>query len=108
MIDELVNSIIDAENRAEEIIKAARKEAKEIAVSTSDEIESMKKESELSIRVELKNNENEGLGRAEEEYSKIIYASHVESEEIQKRAEKNMVKAREYVAGRLLEKYADR
>ena len=54
MIDELVNSIIDAENRAEEIIKAARKEAKEIAVSTSDEIESMKKESELSIRAELK------------------------------------------------------
>ena len=108
MIDELVNSIIDAEGRAEEIIRSARKEAKEIAVSVTEEIESMKRESELRIRAELKDNESEGYGRAEEEYSKIIYTSHVESEEIEKRAEKNMKKAREYVAGRLLEEYSDR
>lgn len=97
MVKEVINSIIEAENKAEGIINKAYSSSKKLtsdtAVKSDDIIHSAEKEAKEII----KNASSLASNEAKEEYDKIILEGKKESEELKAKAKKHFKEAVELV-----------
>ena len=108
MVEELIDSIKNAEIKAENDIKDSVKQSREIMRVAGDRAGAMRKESQKTIQTAIRQANEEGRGLAEEEYSKIMFDAHKQCEDIEGIAEKNSANAIDYVARGLYQKYGSR
>lgn len=108
MIEELVTSIIDAEKKADEIVKDSNQRAKNILIDAENKAGDIMKDCTKAIHDELARVEAESKGLAEEEYSEIIFVAHNKCKELEDMAKKNEKEAIKFISGRLSGKYAGR
>ena len=105
MVEEVINNIIEAEDKAEAIIKESQVRSKEIVAKAKEDaatlIESEKKKVQLAIAQKT----NEAFSEAGIAAQKAIEESEKQAEEITKAAQKNVDKAIEFIIGSMTQKY---
>jgi vacuolar-type H+-ATPase subunit H len=103
MIKDVITSILEAEKKAEEIIKDANAKASDMISRAKIEAEDMNKE----IKEKLYALEEEKYARAQEEGSaeaeKIISEGKEAAAQLELAANKNYAKAEDFIIGRLFE-----
>ena len=102
MIKEVVGTIIEAENKAEEIIAAANAEAKQIMLDCDSEIEKLRSEFSAHRKNSLKTAAQTAGKEGDAKASEIIAAGDAECAEIAKSAEGRMEAATDFVIKRLV------
>ena len=92
MINELVNSILEAENKAEEITRGANEKAAEITATAEREAAVIMKDAEAAFKIEAARLTEKNDALAEEAYSAEMEKGRAEAAEIKakglKKAEK--------------------
>ena len=105
MVEEVINNIIEAEEKAEAIQKESQVRSKEIIAKAKEDaailVESEKKKVQLAIAQKM----NEAFSEAGIEAKQSFEESEKQAEEITKKAEKNVNKAIEFVIGSMTQKY---
>ena len=105
MVEEVINNIIEAEEKAEAIQKESQVRSKEIIAKAKEDaanlIESEKKKVQLAVAQKT----NEASSEAAIAAQKAISDSEKEAEEMAKKAQKNVDKAIEFVIGSMTQKY---
>jgi vacuolar-type H+-ATPase subunit H len=93
MVEEIINSIIEAENKAEEIKKHAVIEARELVAKVEEKAENIRKTAEKECKIRFKESMAKALESVEKDALIIIEAGKDKAEQIKKEAEKNIEKA---------------
>jgi len=93
MVEEIINSIIEAENKAEKIKKHAVVEARELVAKEEEKAEIARKTAEKDCKNRIKENTAKSQELAEKEALVIIKAGEEKAEKIKLEAEKNIEKA---------------
>jgi len=101
MVEEIINSIIEAENKAEKIKKHAVVEARELVAKEEENLENKRKAAEKECKDRFKKNMAKSFEAAEEDARLIIKAGEETAKEIQKEAEKNIDKATDRILQKL-------
>lgn len=108
MVEELINSIKNAEIKAENDVNDSVKQAREIMRVAGDRASAISREADDFIEAKIKDANDEGKQLAEEEYSKVMFDAHKQCSEIEEVAKANSAKAVEFVAEGLYKKYGSR
>ncbi len=107
MLQNVINSIIDAENEAEVIVKDATVEAKESFLKAKTDSEKMIKDNSKEVKESYRQIVAEANELADKEYDKIIADGSVEAEKLLNDSQEQINDAAKFIAGRLLEKYGN-
>ncbi len=105
MIEEVIGNIIDAENKADSIIKDSQVKAKEMVAKAKDVSVVAVEEEKKRIEIDLTNEYNNAVAKSEEMYRTKLEEVAAQADKQNKNAQKNMDKSIEYVIGRLTSKY---
>ncbi len=106
MVQEIIDSIVEAENQAEIIVKEANAKAKETVTKANSAAEDAIADAKEKAKSEAKKNLEKARKKADEEYADAVAANAKKIEALGKTAGKNLDKAAEVVIGRLKERYA--
>ncbi len=105
MVEEVINNIIEAEEKAEAIIKESQVRSKEIIAKAKDDaavlVENEKKKVQLTIAQKTK----EAFSEAGLAAQKAIEESEKQAADISKASQKNVDKAIEFIIGSMTQKY---
>lgn len=97
MIEELIENIIDAENQAEDIVKASVFESKKIIAEATENAEKIVNNATSQIKQTLKLAKDEASILSSQNYDKIIEEGKNEAEIKVENAEKKMKKAVDFI-----------
>lgn len=107
MLQNVINSIIDAEDKAEVIVKDATQQAKDNYMKAKTESEKMVKDNSKQLKAEYRGLLEEANKLADAEYDNIIESGEVSAKELLESSDQKINDAAKFVAGRLLEKYGN-
>lgn len=107
MLQNVINSIIEAEAEAEKIVKEATVNAKEDFLKAKADSEAMIKQNADDVKRQLKAVEQEAESLANAAYDEIIKKGETESRKLFENSLSAIDEAGKYIAGRLLEKYGN-
>ena len=99
-MNEIISSILDAENKAEEIVKKANEDAKKILLESENDAENIKNNAIYVQKVHASSSIKKANEKANEEYDKIILEGQKDAEKIVESAKPKM----QEVANKILEK----
>ena len=107
MLQNVINSIIEAETEADNIVKDATAEAKENYLKAKTDSEVMIKNNSKDVKNKYRALQLDAQEVATKEYDKIIEEGKVEADKLLKDSAKEIDEAAKFIAGRLLEKYGN-
>ncbi len=102
MIKDVVNTIIEAENKAEELLAKANQQAKEILLNGEKQIEDLKQKFSVNRKSEIKSAILKAEKKGEEKAAEIIKAGEAECAKLVKNSESKMQDAVNFVIERLV------
>ena len=105
MIEEVIGNIIEAETKADAIIKASQSEAKEMITKAKEISVVAIEEEKKRVEIDLQNEYNNALAKAKEIAREKLASTEAEADALNKKAEKNVDKSIEYIVGRMTAKY---
>ena len=105
MIEEVIGNIIEAENKADTIIKESQIKAKEMVAKAKDVAVVAVEEEKKRVEIDLTNEYNNAVAKAEEMYRSKLEEVANDADKLNKNAQKNVEKSIEYIVGRLTSKY---
>lgn len=105
MIDNIINSIIEAENRAQSEIKGAQLAAKDMIFRAEAERDSIKENNEKEVKQQVKVVLADAEKQAEIMSEAIIEEGRVASFELIKKASEKKAVAAKIIAGRIISKW---
>lgn len=108
MIQEVIDSIVEAENRAETMVKDAVAAAKDEVAKASSQAEEKVAQAKLRAKAIEKENALNAQKTAQEEYKKALCENEKKITSLAKQTQNNKDKAIEVIIGRIEEKYARR
>lgn len=106
MVQEIIDSIVKAENQADVIVKEANAKAKETVAKANSAAEDTIAEAKEKAKSEAKKNAENAKKKADADYADAVAVNAKKIEALEKTAKKNLDKAAEVVIGRLKERYA--
>ena len=107
MLQNVINSIIDAENEADVIVKDATATAKENYLKAKTDSEKLIKDNSKEVKEGYRAIVAEANELASKEYDKIISDGTVEAGKLLDESAEQINDAAKFIAGRLLEKYGN-
>lgn len=105
MVEEVINNIIEAEEKAEAIVKESQVRSKEIIAKAKEDAAILVESEKKRIQLELIQKENEAFAEAGTAANKAIAECEKQSEEMEAKAKKNVDKAVDYIIGSMTKKY---
>ena len=105
MIEEVINNIIEAEERADNIIKESQIKSKEIVAKAKEDAANIIENKKKSVQMELAQKSNEAFAKAGSDAHKAIEACEKEAALLEEAASKNIDKAIDYIIGSMTAKY---
>ena len=105
MVEEVINNIIEAEEKAEAIVKESQLRAKEIVAKAKEDATILVESEKKKVQLALAQKENEAFSQAGTAANKAIADCEAQAEEMAKKAQKNIDKAVEYIVGSMTQKY---
>lgn len=99
-MNEIISSILEAENKAEEIVKKANEDAKKILLDSENDAEKIRNSAIYVQKVHASSSIKKANEKADEEYNKIILAGQDDAEKIIEVARPKM----DEVVNKILEK----
>lgn len=102
MINEVINSILEAEERADQIVKNANAEAKAKLAAAEEKAGIIREEAQKTAREEKLAVISKANAEADELYEKMIKDAEESALEIKKNAEKNKQKAVDLIVGGII------
>ena len=107
MLQNVINSIIDAENEAENIVKEATVSAKDNYTKAKEDSDKLVKENAKQVKVEYRQIVADAQEVANKEYDKIIEKGNQDAKALLDSSGEQINDAAKFIAGRLLEKYGN-
>lgn len=108
MIEEVINSIVSAEEKAEKIEKEAKQKAKDMILAAEQEAQDIIKEEEESIAFDIKKAEEDAQVIIEKNNKIILDKASKETLRMRDNCFEKMVKSKDIIIRGLLEKYGCR
>jgi len=108
MIKEVIDSILEAEEQAENIRQEGIAEAKAIVSQAEQEALSIRNAGYSEAKAKSESILEKGNGESTQAVKELLRKSENTADAIRKAAEKNMDKAIDYIVGRLLANYGTR
>lgn len=105
MLNETINSIIDAESRAEIIEKEATDKARKLLKDATDKADKLKADIEAEVKLEVRKMRDSWDRLAEEKAELIIKEALVRAEAFIDESKTKIDELAEYVAKTVIEKY---
>ena len=105
MVEEVINNIIEAEEKAEAIVKESQVRAKEIIAKAKDDAATLVEADKNRVHLELAQKSNAAFSAAGIAAAKAIEDCEKEANDMAKKAEKNIDKAIDYIIGSMTTKY---
>lgn len=99
-MNEIISSILDAENKAEEIVKKANDDAKKLLLESENDAEKIRNSAIYVQKVHASSSIKKANEKAQKEYEKIILEGNKDAEKIVDDARPKM----DDVANKILEK----
>ncbi len=106
MVEEVINNIIEAEQKADNIIKESQVRAKEIIAKAKDDAAILLDSEKKRVQLEISQKANVAHAGAENAARKDVEECTEKANEMAKEAIKNKDKAIEFIIGSMNEKYA--
>ncbi len=106
MVEEVINNIIEAEEKADNIIKESQVRSKEIIAKAKDDAASLLDSEKKRIQLEVLQKANVAQAGAENAARKAVEECTQKADDMAKDAIKNKEKAIEFIIGSMNEKYA--
>lgn len=106
MIEEVINSIIQAEDEADKIVKDAGLQAKQSVADANVQAEKVIELAKQQAKESQKQCIAKAQKKADDDYDKAVLENNKKIENIALTAKKNTDKAIEVIIGRIKEKYA--
>lgn len=107
MIKEVIDEIAISEQKAEQMIKDANVNARQMAIEAESEAENLKKTFNEKLKTDIKNILSQATLDAQMQAEELNLRAQKQADTIIKSAEKNIIKAVEYLADILVKKYSD-
>ena len=107
MLQNVINSIIDAENEADVIVKDATASAKETYLKAKTDSEKMIKDNSKQVKETYRKIVAEANELANNEYDKIINEGTAMADKLLEDSAEQINDAAKFIQGRLLEKYGN-
>lgn len=105
MIQEIINSIVQAEDEAAKITLAAQKTAKDIKLKADNDYEKKVKENHAAVKEELKGITDKAQKDASAKASVIVKKGKEKSDKLMDKKSDNIKKASTEISRRILQKY---
>lgn len=107
MLQNVIDSIIEAEAEAEKIVKDATLEAKEIFQKAKEDSERLLKENADKVKAELKAITDEATKLADDAYAEIVKQGEEQAKQLYDMSQETVKEVGLYIARRLMEKYGN-
>lgn len=101
-MDEIISSILDAEKKAEEILKNSTETAKSIILEGEGKAEDIKSDAIATLRAQKKQIIIDAELEAEKRYQEIVLKGSKEADEIIESANSNVDKACDFIVKEIL------
>lgn len=105
MIENTINSIIEAEARADAMEKEATQRARQLVKDATDKADKLKADIEAEVKLEVKKMRQNWDELAEQRANLIVKEAEERAEALVKEAEAKIDEIAEYVAKTVIEKY---
>ena len=107
MVENIINSIIEAENSAAAEIRAAMNTAKDILFKAEIEKENIKDSMLMEVKTEVKSIISAAEAKANKVSDEIINNGTIEADKLKKSISKGKALAVKMIVGRILSKYGN-
>jgi len=105
MIEEVINNIIEAEQKADDIIKESQIKSKEMIANAKEQAAVLVDSEKKRILLENAKKENEAQAKAEEDARGEVEACEKQANDMVAKAKKNSDKAIKFIIGEMTTKY---
>ena len=105
MVEEVINNIIEAEEKADSIIKESQVRSKEIIAKAKDDAATLVESEKKKVQLTIAQKSNEAFSEAALAAQKAIEESEKQAADISKASQKNVDKAIEFIIGSMTQKY---
>ena len=105
MVEEVINNIIEAEQKADNIIKESQVRSKEIVAKAKEDAINIVEEGKKSVQLSIAQKNNAAFAKASTDAKQAIDDCELQAQELEKVAQKNEKKAIDYIIGRMISKY---
>ena len=106
MIEEVINNIIEAEEKADNIIKESQQKSKEIVAKAKEDAANLIETNKKSVQMEITQKTNAAFGKASTDAQIAIENCQKQADALEETSKKNREKAIEYIIGSMTTKYA--
>ncbi len=105
MIEEVINNIIEAEERADNIIKESQVKSKEIVAKAKEDAAELIEREKKSVQMDLAQKSNAAFAKAGTDAKIAVEKCEEEAKALEQTSKKNIDKAIDYIIGSMTEKY---